>query len=169
MYTLLTFEMMDEAALTRLGQRLAMVLVSGDLVRLEGPLGSGKTTLARSLIRAVSTPDEEVPSPTFALVQHYDTQKGNLWHLDLYRLAQADDVWELGFEEMLEDGICLVEWPEKAEHAMPSDALRVVLAHQCDDAGVGTGREVTFSVASAYSDRWRERLHGLKQQYRNEN
>ena len=147
----------DEAVMGRLGAALAPLLRPGDLVRLEGPLGIGKSVFARGLVRALTSPDEEVPSPTFALVQQYETAEALLWHLDLYRLEAPADIWELGFEEALEEGISLVEWPEKAGQAIPSDALTARFSH-----GDGDMRVVTFCAGAAYSEHWRARLSTLK-------
>lgn len=93
--------------------KLAGELKPGALVLLRGSLGSGKTVFARSLIRALSgDKDLEVPSPTFTLVQTYDSARGQIWHFDLYRLKSAQEIYELGWEEALSD-IVIVEWPER--------------------------------------------------------
>ncbi|SKA03369.1 tRNA (adenosine(37)-N6)-threonylcarbamoyltransferase complex ATPase subunit type 1 TsaE [Consotaella salsifontis] len=103
----------DEAATMRLGADLALVLRAGDVVALSGDLGAGKSTLARALIRALAgDPDLEVPSPTYTLVQSYDTAPP-AFHFDLYRLADPSELAELGFEEAAETGIVLCEWPEQ--------------------------------------------------------
>jgi N-acetylmuramate 1-kinase len=126
----------DEAATRRLGEDLALALKPGDLVRLEGDLGAGKTTLARALLRAMAgDPDLEVPSPTFTLVQSYDLRIP-VHHLDLYRLGTADEIDELGVEEMAASGIVLVEWPERAAERLPPAALTLRLEHE------GEGRRV---------------------------
>lgn len=117
----------DEAATAAFAHDLAQQLQVGDVVALYGPLGSGKTTLARALIRALTTPDEDVPSPTFTLVQTYDTRRGELWHFDLYRLNDPDEVWELGFEDALTSAICLIEWPERLGPLLPSRAITLHL------------------------------------------
>ncbi|BCH21364.1 tRNA (adenosine(37)-N6)-threonylcarbamoyltransferase complex ATPase subunit type 1 TsaE [Mesorhizobium sp. L-8-3] len=123
----------DEQATTRLGGDIAAALRHGDAIALRGDLGAGKTTLARGLIRALAgDPDLEVPSPTFTLVQAYDTQIP-VQHFDLYRLAAPDELDELGFDEALAAGVALVEWPEKAGDRLPADMVVVELA----DAGEG--------------------------------
>lgn len=123
----LTIDLPDEAATARLGERLAHVLAAGDVVALSGGLGSGKTALARSAIRAF-LPDEEVPSPSFTLVQQYPTPRLMIWHVDLYRLENAREVTELGLDEALEQGALLIEWPERASSWLPKDRLEIVLS-----------------------------------------
>lgn len=129
----------NDAATTRLGEDLAMAVKTGDVFLLDGDLGAGKSTLARGLIRALAgDPTHEVPSPTFTLVQSYDTPVP-VHHLDLYRLSSAEELDELGFDEAIATGVALVEWPERAAEAMPSTSLRVALEHE------GDGRRVTIS------------------------
>ncbi len=115
------------AATAGFARRLAPLLRTGDLVGLAGALGSGKTTLARDLIAALSGRDREVPSPTFTLVQTYDCGALTVWHFDLYRIERPADVFELGFEDALADGVTLVEWPERLGALMPADHLMVTL------------------------------------------
>src|SRR6195952_2470837 len=121
------FPLPDLDATTRLGKAIAGGLGVGDAVALWGDLGAGKTTLARAILRALGV-TEDVPSPTFTLVQSYDTPRFTVSHYDLYRLKSAREMRELGFGEALEDGVALVEWPERAPEALPPDALHVRLA-----------------------------------------
>jgi len=110
----------NEAATESLGETLAMRLKPGDVVGLTGDLGAGKTTLARAIIRAAADdPDLIVPSPTFTLVEVYETLRGTYWHFDLYRLEAPEQVYELGWEEALADGIVLLEWPERLGPLLP--------------------------------------------------
>jgi len=110
----------DESATERLGATLAERLRVGDVVGLKGELGAGKTTLARAIIRAAAGDRELiVPSPTFTLVEVYETPRGSFWHFDLYRLEAAEQVYELGWEEALAEGIALVEWPERLGELLP--------------------------------------------------
>ena len=119
----------DEAATGRLARLLAGELRPGDFVGLSGGLGSGKTTFARALIRALARdPEVEVPSPTFTLMQSYDTSAGPVVHADFYRIGGSLELTELGFEESAERAIALVEWPERAEEALPSSRLEVRFA-----------------------------------------
>lgn len=128
----------DLAATESLGSALARLLRPGDVVALFGDLGAGKTALARALIRALPGPpgaaDEEVPSPTFTLVQIYERRPAPVWHFDLYRLESAAEVEELGFSEALA-GIALVEWPERLGALLPADALHVTLTFVKTGAG----------------------------------
>jgi tRNA threonylcarbamoyladenosine biosynthesis protein TsaE len=110
----------DETATEALGAMLAERLRPGDVVGLYGGLGSGKTTLARAVLRAASGDRELiVPSPTFTLVEVYETARGTYWHFDLYRLEAAEQVYELGWEEALAEGIVLIEWPQRLGNLLP--------------------------------------------------
>ena len=99
----------DPEATEALGRKLAALARPGDVVLLEGPIGAGKSCLARAFIRARLGDQEEVPSPTFTLVQVYDDRGTEIWHADLYRLTHPDEVWELGLDQAFETSICLVE------------------------------------------------------------
>ncbi|MFV3129763.1 tRNA (adenosine(37)-N6)-threonylcarbamoyltransferase complex ATPase subunit type 1 TsaE [Niveispirillum sp. KHB5.9] len=123
----LTLSLPDEAATAALATRIAPHLRAGDVVTLRGDLGAGKTALARAIIRHLAgDPAEEVPSPTFTLVQTYDHLSPPLWHFDLYRLTDPGEVVELGWEEARES-CALVEWPERLGSLMPRDRLDVEL------------------------------------------
>jgi tRNA threonylcarbamoyladenosine biosynthesis protein TsaE len=116
----------DEAATGDLARRLAPLLKPGDLVALRGDLGAGKTSFARALIGALGSA-EDVPSPTFTLVQTYDVPSGPIWHFDLYRVTRPDELIELGWDDALAGGIVLVEWPERAEALLPPVRLELAL------------------------------------------
>jgi tRNA threonylcarbamoyladenosine biosynthesis protein TsaE len=121
----------DEAATAALARRLAPYLQLGDVIALSGDLGAGKTSFARALIRAMSGPEEaerEVPSPTFTLVQSYETSAGPIHHFDLYRIQSPDELTEIGWEEALADGIVLVEWPQRAGALLPAGRLDLILS-----------------------------------------
>ena len=117
----------DPAATARLAVRLAAVARPGDVIALHGTLGMGKTAFARAFIRRLADAEEEVPSPTFTLVQSYDTEAGTIWHFDLYRLTKPQDVWELGLEDALAGGIVLIEWPERLGTELPRRRLDLTL------------------------------------------
>ena len=102
----------DAEATGALGARIAPLLAPGEAVLLYGPLGMGKSTLARGLIRALTRPDEDVPSPTFTLVQFYESAPP-IAHFDLYRLSRPEEAFEIGLDEALDDGAALIEWPER--------------------------------------------------------
>jgi tRNA threonylcarbamoyl adenosine modification protein YjeE len=110
-----------------LGARIAASLAPGDAVLLEGDLGAGKTTLARAILTTLGL-DESVPSPTFTLVQRYETPRLTVAHFDLYRVEREDEIEELGLDEALGEGAALIEWPEHAGSRLPQDALHVQLA-----------------------------------------
>ena len=112
----------------RLGAAIAAVLRPGDTICLFGPLGAGKSTLARGLVRALTTPNEDVPSPTFTLVQTYAGEGFPLHHFDLYRVKTVAEVYELGLDEALDTGAAIIEWPERLEDELPSDRLEVRLS-----------------------------------------
>jgi tRNA threonylcarbamoyladenosine biosynthesis protein TsaE len=127
----------NEAEMLALGGRLGRVLKTGDVIALTGDLGAGKTTLIRGLIQA-ELPGEEVPSPTYTLVQTYDLPDYELWHCDLYRLKHPDEAFELGLIDAFDDAVCVLEWPDKIGNHLPEDALTIHIAF------TETGREVTL-------------------------
>ena len=110
----------DTAALAG---RFAAILKPGDTLLLEGPVGAGKSAFARALIRAQLGRFEDVPSPTFTLVQTYEADNCEIWHCDLYRLTDPDEALELGLDEAFETAICLIEWPDRLGDAAPEGAL----------------------------------------------
>jgi tRNA threonylcarbamoyladenosine biosynthesis protein TsaE len=116
----------DESATGALAARLAAVALPGDVIALSGELGAGKTSFARAFIRARGG-SEEVPSPTFTLVQLYNLPGGAIWHFDLYRVRAPEDAWELGIEDAFRDGISLIEWPERLGPLLPDRRLRIAI------------------------------------------
>jgi tRNA threonylcarbamoyl adenosine modification protein YjeE len=128
----------DLAATAALAGRIASLLAVGDAVALWGDLGAGKTSLAREILRALGVA-EDVPSPTFTLLQTYEAPRLTVAHYDLYRLKRPRELDELGFREALEDGAALVEWPERAPDYLPDDTLHLRLSLD------GEGRRVKIT------------------------
>lgn len=126
----------------RLGEWLAPRLTAGDVVLLTGQIGAGKTHFARALIRARLQHMEDIPSPTFTLVQTYGCGDVDIWHADLYRLSHPDEVTELGLEAAFETAICLIEWPEKLGDLAPKTALTIGFTQQ------GEGRCVVLNSSA---------------------
>ena len=123
----------NEAGTVRLAELVALKIRAGDAVALYGDLGAGKTTLARALIGALlGQAAPEVPSPTFALQQTYATPRLTVSHFDFYRLSGANEARELGFEETLQSGAAIVEWPERAPDLLPADRIEIILAETAD-------------------------------------
>ena len=149
----LVLDLADEDATRRLGARLAACARPGDVVALAGALGTGKTTLARAFIRALMGPDEEVPSPTFTLVQTYDAPVAPVWHFDLYRLDRPDDAVELGLDDALADGISLIEWPERLGRLLPGRRLDLTLAE-------GSGNDARRATLVSHAQ-WDDRIGEL--------
>jgi tRNA threonylcarbamoyladenosine biosynthesis protein TsaE len=118
----------DEAATAALAARISGLAAPGDIIALKGDLGAGKTSFARAFIRSRGG-EEEVPSPTFTLVQIYELAEAAVWHLDLYRLKSAEEAWELGIEDAFSEGISLIEWPERLEALLPQRRLQITLQY----------------------------------------
>ncbi|WP_299175689.1 tRNA (adenosine(37)-N6)-threonylcarbamoyltransferase complex ATPase subunit type 1 TsaE [uncultured Brevundimonas sp.] len=139
----------DAEATTRLGQAIAPLLAPGDSLLLYGPLGMGKSTLARGLIRALTTLDEDVPSPTFTLVQFYESDPP-VAHFDLYRLTRAEEAFEIGLDEALDEGCAIIEWPERLGEEpgrfLGPDRLIIEISEH------GDGRVVTVSGVGRWED-----------------
>ena len=140
----------DAAASDALGRRLAAVVRPGDAIALTGPLGAGKTSIARGLLSALGLAGE-APSPSFAIVQPYDTPEVRLpvLHVDLYRIDDPAEIDELGLDEARGEGVLLVEWPERAGSGAWRDALQLALVVAPD------GRRIlTAQVPPGWEDRW---------------
>ena len=126
MYQIANIFLPDEKATNRLGAWLGGVLGDGDILCLSGDLGAGKSMLARGLIQSF-IPGTPAPSPTFTFVETYEAPSLVIWHYDLYRLEKPEDIWELGLEEALEGGLLIIEWPERAQAIIPTNALSMTL------------------------------------------
>jgi len=114
----------DEAATAAFAARVSALAAAGDVIALKGDLGAGKTSFARAFIRSRGAV-EEVPSPTFTLVQVYELPPVAIWHFDLYRLKSAEEAWELGIEDAFSEGISLIEWPERLGSLLPRHRLEI--------------------------------------------
>jgi tRNA threonylcarbamoyladenosine biosynthesis protein TsaE len=119
------FRLSAAADTARLGAAIGPVLEAGEAVCLTGPLGAGKSVLARALIGALCPGERDVPSPTFTLVQFYDGPRFRIGHFDLYRIASADEAFEIGLDEALAEGAAVIEWAERLGHHLPADRLDV--------------------------------------------
>ena len=139
--------LVDETATKELGARLAASLRPGDVVTLSGPLGVGKTSLARGILEALGH-QGEVPSPSFAIVQPYEELEVPVWHVDLFRVDDPSELDELGLDSAA-DGVLLVEWPEKAGKALWSQALGLSLLFE-----EGSARRLTAQVPPSWQGRW---------------
>jgi len=138
----------------RLAATLAPLLTAGDVLLMSGPIGAGKSQVARALIRARLGRMEEVPSPSFTLVQTYPDDP-DIWHADLYRLSHPDEVLELGLDEAFATAICLVEWPDRLGRLAPPDALTLTLSTEAEGrrAQLGLRPALRAAVVAAWADR----------------
>ena len=149
----------DQAATVKLAEALAAQVTNPDMIALGGPLGAGKTVFARAFIGALGVTGN-VPSPTFSLLQSYDAMAGEcpvkIHHFDFYRLERAADVWNLGYEETLDDGIAIIEWADRFPRLLPPDRLRIDLRYgsrederRADLTGFGHWRDKWAAVVRA--------------------
>lgn len=136
----------DEAETRRLASAMAERAAAGDIFLLSGEIGAGKSAFARAFIRHHLGPDEDVPSPTFTLVQTYETPDAEIWHCDLYRLTDPQEVMELGLDDAMRDAICLIEWPEKLAGDAPSTAVKMQFVANLSD------HQVTITAPSKWDD-----------------
>jgi tRNA threonylcarbamoyladenosine biosynthesis protein TsaE len=147
----------DEPATAALAARISAMATPADIIALRGDLGVGKTAFARAFIRARGNQREEVPSPTFTLVQVYELDPTAVWHFDLYRLRSPADAWELGIEDAFSAGISLIEWPERLGPLLPGRRLEITIAfadrpdarHVSLDPGSGWQSRLTAIAADA--------------------
>ena len=166
--TVIRLKLSDLAATQRFGRLLAAQLKAGDVIALSGALGAGKSALARAIIQAIDPTEDEVPSPTFTLVQHYALADGTpLWHLDLYRIDDAQEAMALGLDDAFVDAICLIEWPDRLRKFLPKTNLSIHLYadvntdgsdDNADDTGLGSSVRSVDVTAPPY---WADRINGL--------
>lgn len=142
MQEIMQFHSSSEADTIKLGRRLAELAKKGDIFALFGTLGMGKSVLSRAFIQSFMG-EIEVPSPTFTLLQTYEAPNFEVYHFDLYRLKDAEEIFELGMEEAMYNGVCLIEWPEKMGGYLPKQAIRIELTPEND------GRLITFTAENA--------------------
>jgi tRNA threonylcarbamoyladenosine biosynthesis protein TsaE len=142
----------NEAATAAFAARISALAARGDIIALKGDLGAGKTTFARGFIRARGC-EEEVPSPTFTLVQVYELTAAEIWHFDLYRLKSPEEAWELDIEEAFAEGISLIEWPERLGPLLPRRRLEIEFLF-------GDQPEARRAVLDA-GESWQKRLAGI--------
>lgn len=130
--TRLDIALPDPAATEALAQVFADHAAVGDSYLLSGPVGAGKSHFARAFIRHRLGRAEDIPSPTFTLVQTYEATTGDMWHADLYRLSHPDEVVELGLEDAFSTAICLIEWPDRLGSLCPANPICIDLRHSGD-------------------------------------
>lgn len=120
------FKTTSEAETAKVATDFCATLNPRDIILLNGDLGMGKSVFSRAIIRTLTqSPDLDVPSPTFTFVQTYEAPKAEIWHFDLYRLKDPEELYEIGWEEALTSGIILVEWPERLDYLTPKNAIKV--------------------------------------------
>lgn len=144
------FNAQSEAETGNIAGTLAPYLRVGDVLALDGTLGAGKTAFARALINALPGDPEDVPSPTFTLVQTYERDALEIWHFDLYRLDAPEDAYELGIDDAFADALSIIEWPENLGSLLPPAHLRITLHQAAGD----DSRKIAFEG----NDDWVARL-----------
>ena len=142
----------DETATAALARGLAARARSGDVIALWGDLGAGKSVFARAFINARPGAPEDVPSPTFTLVQVYERGPVPVWHFDLYRIERPEEIIELGFEEALAEGIVLIEWPDRLGPLLPPERLDLRL----EFAAEANARKAEMTGHGAWAERLKD-------------
>lgn len=154
------FNALSRQDVSILASSIAKISKSQDVIALSGDLGAGKTVFAKAFIRTLTDENEDVPSPTFTLVQIYEALQNDkpltIWHFDLYRMKSAEEIYETGFEEALSDGVSLIEWPERANGLLPRNRL---IIHLGTSTGMTDKRNV---IVTANSTDWVQRMEKIK-------
>ena len=140
----------------QLAAKLAALAVPGDIFALSGGLGAGKTTFARGFVHALTNTNDDVPSPTFTLVQIYDTTKGQIWHCDLYRLTTPEDAAELGLDDAFSDAMCVIEWPERLGSLLPTRRLALSFNFDKTDSVV---RQIEIEGDAQWAERLKRQIN----------
>jgi tRNA threonylcarbamoyladenosine biosynthesis protein TsaE len=153
---MIVIELPDEAATAALAAGVAALARAGDVIALKGEFGAGKTSFARAFIRARGGV-EDVPSPTFTLVQTYELGDATVWHFDCYRLRRPEEAWELAIEDAFNEGISLIEWPERLGPLVPPRRLEITL---CAGPAPAARRAIIDAGADPGAE-WAARLAGL--------
>ncbi len=120
-----SYTIRSEEETAEIARAFARTLKKGDVVAFYGALGAGKTTFIRGIIQSLTTPDADVPSPTFTLLQTYDAPRFPIYHFDMYRLKNPNEAYELGIEDAFADGVSLIEWPERVASLLPRPHTRI--------------------------------------------
>ena len=156
MESLTQINLANETQTVAFAARLARLVQAGDVILLHGTLGMGKSALARALIRArAGAPDYEVPSPSFTLVQIYEFDTGpDIWHFDLYRLSDPEEIYELAVEDAFAEGVSLIEWPDRLGYLTPEDRLDIHIEN-------GTGPAARVLSLNGFGERGRALQRGL--------
>ena len=152
----LQFFLKNEIETGELAIQLAEIAEPKDVIALIGDLRVGKTVFARSFITAM-TSDVEVPSPTFTLVQVYEGPTTNIYHFDLFRIENSDEIFELGIEDAINDGVSLIEWPDRMGPYLPNERLEIILSN-------GLGRNMRKISFCGYGEKWKKKLARLSVQ-----
>ena len=138
---MISYKTKTEADTIQIATRLAKQIKKGDVIALYGSLGMGKTVFCRGFIQSF-LPETEVPSPTFTLLQTYDTEKFPIYHFDMYRLKSPEEAYEIGIEDAFAEGVSLIEWPEKIGRLLPKKHISVILESE------GEYRKITIEGIS---------------------
>lgn len=148
-----TYSLITENHTKLLAESLAKIAQKGDIFLLKGDLGTGKTTFARFFIRSLMDESEQVPSPTFNIVQTYEGLNFDIWHFDLYRLESSRELEEIGLEDSFYGGVSLIEWPERLGNYAPKKYISLLFE------GDGGKKTLTMTVVGD----WKERIHHVKE------